>query len=106
MSACSVFTALHSNGLSVVHISDGEMDILKPLNITDTHVIVEVTRLSSFGLTRNQKKTKQRKQKTKNKKTLLGQVLLFLRPPNPRTQMQKLNVFLLPRNIPVKEVNI
>ncbi|CAI5657607.1 unnamed protein product [Oreochromis niloticus] len=38
-------------------------------------------------------------------KTVLGQVLLFLRPPNPKTQTQNLNVFLLPRNIPVKEVS-
>ncbi|XP_065326036.1 uncharacterized protein LOC135932533 [Pelmatolapia mariae] len=92
--------ALHSNGLSVVHISDGEMEILKPLNIIDTHVIVEVTHLSSFGLVWP---LDMLMSLWHQEKTILGQVLLFLRPPNPRTQTQNINVFLLPRNIPVKE---
>ncbi|XP_022622193.1 uncharacterized protein LOC111237392 isoform X1 [Seriola dumerili] len=33
-----------------------------------------------------------------------GQVLLFLKPPNPKTQSQILNVFLLPNNVPLEEV--
>ncbi|XP_023254829.1 uncharacterized protein LOC111649285 [Seriola lalandi dorsalis] len=33
-----------------------------------------------------------------------GQVLLFLEPPTPKTQRQKLSVFLLPKNVPLEEV--
>lgn len=87
-------------GLSVVHISDGEMEILKPLIITDTHVIVEVTHLSSFGLVWEMLTSLWNQEKT-----VLGQVLLFLCPPNPEKHTQNINVFLLPRNIPVKEVS-
>ncbi|GLD71343.1 NACHT, LRR and PYD domains-containing protein 1b allele 2-like protein [Lates japonicus] len=34
-----------------------------------------------------------------------GQVLLFLQPPNPKTQRQSLNVLLLPSNVPLEEVS-
>ncbi|XP_042255430.1 uncharacterized protein LOC121888123 [Thunnus maccoyii] len=82
--------------LSVAHIADDGMSILEPLEITDTHVVVNVPRLSAFGL-------------VWDLAILLnipirirGQVLLFLRPVD--TCLQKLNVFLLQDNIPLEEV--
>ncbi|XP_076730362.1 uncharacterized protein LOC143412701 [Maylandia zebra] len=98
---CVPKDALLSNCLSVVHISDGEMNVLKPLKITDTHVIVEFPHLSSFGLVWDIIRRFWNKEKP-----VLGQVLLFLRLPNPKTQKQNLNVFLLPSNIPVEEVRM
>ncbi|XP_022613945.1 uncharacterized protein LOC111231189 [Seriola dumerili] len=100
---CETKDALLSEGLlSVVHISDDGMSILEPLEITDTHVIVKVPHLSSFGLAWALEVLQRL---WNNMKTVSGQVLLFLRPPNPKTQKQNLNVFLLPNNIPLEEVS-
>ncbi|XP_051249223.1 NACHT, LRR and PYD domains-containing protein 5-like isoform X4 [Dicentrarchus labrax] len=82
--------------LSVVHITDDGMSILEPLQITDTHVIVEVHHLSIFGLIWDIMRLWM--------KPVSGQVLLFLGPPNPETEIQKLNVILLPCNISLDEV--
>ncbi|KAK2859790.1 hypothetical protein Q5P01_004410 [Channa striata] len=98
---CETKAALPSDDLlSVVHISDDGMSILEPLEITDTHVVVRVPHLSAFGLVWNFIRRFVNKTQP-----VRGQVLLFLRPPNPRKQKQNLNVFLLPRNIPLEEVS-
>ncbi|XP_041823989.1 NACHT, LRR and PYD domains-containing protein 1b allele 3-like [Melanotaenia boesemani] len=96
---CETKEALLSGGvLSVLHISDDGMSILEPLQITETHVIVKVPHLSAFGLVWDLITG------FLNMKPIKGQVLLFLRLPNTETQKQNLDVFLLPSNIPVKEV--
>ncbi|XP_019201067.2 uncharacterized protein LOC100697750 [Oreochromis niloticus] len=97
---CEPQEALLSDCLSVVHISAGKMNFFKPRKITDTHVIVEVTHLSSFGLVWNIKRF------WNKEKPVSGQVLLFLEPINFRTQRQNLNVLLLTSNIPVEEVRV
>uniref|UniRef100_A0A665THR6 CARD domain-containing protein n=2 Tax=Echeneis naucrates TaxID=173247 RepID=A0A665THR6_ECHNA len=86
-----------SEGLSVVHISDGGMDVLHPKEITETHVIVDVPHLSCFGLAWNIRKL------WKFGKTINGQILLFQQRED-TMQSQKLNVFLLPDNVPLLEV--
>ena len=95
----SVFTASLSDVLSVVHISDNGMNILEPLEITDTHVVVDVSHLSPWGLVWDAIK----RFFSPGPKTVSGQVLLFHRPTD-KTQHPKLNVFLLPENVPVHEV--
>ena len=75
------------------------MSILEPLEITDTHVVVNVPHLSAFGLVwdfvmRFANITR----------TINGQVLLFLRPPD--THDRILDVFLLQDNIPLSEVKL
>ncbi|XP_023254403.1 ribonuclease inhibitor-like [Seriola lalandi dorsalis] len=87
--------------LSVVHISDDGISILKPLEITDTHVIVKVPHLSAFGLVWALEIFGRL---WNNIKPITGEVLLFLRPPD--TGLQVLDVFLLPSNIPLPEVKI
>ncbi|XP_071347010.1 NACHT, LRR and PYD domains-containing protein 12-like isoform X2 [Trachinotus anak] len=100
---CETKDALLSEGLlSVIHITDDGTSILEPLEITDTHVIVKVPHLSSFGLAWALEILDRL---WNSMKTVSGQVLLFLRPPNPKTQKQNLNVFLLPSNIPLEEVS-
>ncbi|KAK3509234.1 hypothetical protein QTP70_025602 [Hemibagrus guttatus] len=76
--------------LTVAHVSDGNVEILQPLKVTSTHVIIEVQNLSLFGLL----------------KTLLlpaypirAQVLLFF-----EKSLSKLHIHLLPGNVPVQEV--
>ncbi|XP_044201121.1 NACHT, LRR and PYD domains-containing protein 1b allele 2-like [Thunnus albacares] len=85
--------------LSVVHISDDGMSFLEPLEITDTHVVVDVPHLSAFGLVLETIK----RFFSPNPEPIRGQVLLFHRPAYMR-QRPKLNVFLLPDNVPVPEV--
>uniref|UniRef100_A0A673AMU0 FIIND domain-containing protein n=1 Tax=Sphaeramia orbicularis TaxID=375764 RepID=A0A673AMU0_9TELE len=84
--------------LSVVHITDDGMEFIEPLEITDTHVVIDVPHLSVFGLVW----VWERIQNLIS--VVLGQVLLFLKPPNPRKQRQKLDVLLLPVNVPVEDV--
>uniref|UniRef100_A0A3Q1JIK4 FIIND domain-containing protein n=1 Tax=Anabas testudineus TaxID=64144 RepID=A0A3Q1JIK4_ANATE len=90
---CETKPASLSDGLSVAHISDDGMRILDPLQITDTHVVVDVPHLSAFGLVWD----------IMNRilnQPMRCQVLLFHRP----RENRKLNVFLLPENIPLQEV--
>ncbi|XP_042277099.1 NACHT, LRR and PYD domains-containing protein 1b allele 2-like [Thunnus maccoyii] len=97
---CETMDAPLSEGvLSVVHITGDGMSILEPLEITDTHVVVNVPHFSLFGLVWDCIK-----RFLNITMPVSGQVLLFLRPPNPKTQRQYLEVFLLPRNIPLQEV--
>ncbi|XP_037612393.1 NACHT, LRR and PYD domains-containing protein 12-like [Sebastes umbrosus] len=95
---CETKEALLCDGLlSVVHISDDEMSILEPQEITDTHVVVKISHLSAFGLIWDIV------HRIRNIfLPINGQVLLFLRPPN-RTH-QVLDVFLLNKNVLVSEV--
>ncbi|XP_071340384.1 NACHT, LRR and PYD domains-containing protein 1b allele 3-like isoform X1 [Trachinotus anak] len=89
--------------LSVVHIAHDATSFLKPLKITDTHVIVRVPHLSLFGLVWG--KTREMLGRIWNHwKQIRSQVLLFLRPLNPKTLRQNLNVLLLPSNVPLEEV--
>ncbi|XP_028288984.1 NACHT, LRR and PYD domains-containing protein 12-like [Parambassis ranga] len=97
---CETKDALCSDDLlSVAHFSDIGMSFLKPLKITNTHVVVDVSDLSAFGLVWDFVR--------RFLNILLpinGQVLLFLRPPTrgPRT----LDVFLLQGNVPLSEVAV
>ncbi|XP_073325227.1 caspase recruitment domain-containing protein 8-like [Pagrus major] len=98
---CEVMDAPLPEGLlSVVHITDDGMNVLEPLEVTDTHVVVTVSQFSFFGIVKNFFKWLLNKMRP-----VSGKVLLFLGQPNPETQRQKLNVFLLPRNIHLDEVS-
>uniref|UniRef100_UPI0037E92A45 LOW QUALITY PROTEIN: NACHT, LRR and PYD domains-containing protein 1a allele 5-like n=1 Tax=Semicossyphus pulcher TaxID=241346 RepID=UPI0037E92A45 len=95
---CDTKEALLVDGLlSVVHINDEGMSILKPLEITDTHVIVDVPHLSAFGLAWDFVR-----RFLNISLPIKGQVLLFLRPPDIRHQV--LDVLLLQHNIVLHEV--
>ncbi|XP_067438776.1 NACHT, LRR and PYD domains-containing protein 1b allele 2-like [Thunnus thynnus] len=96
---CEIKPVSLSDNLSVVHISDDGMSILEPLEITDTHVIVDVPHLSALGLVRDFFKSLF----NPVPKPISGQVLLFRQPTGPR-QRPKFHVFLLPENVLVREV--
>ncbi|KAF1385204.1 hypothetical protein PFLUV_G00105310 [Perca fluviatilis] len=85
--------------LSVVHITDDGMNILEPLEITDTHVVVKVPHLSAFGLIWDIVK-----RFLNISLPIEAQVLLFLRSLNVARPV--LNVLLLPGNIPLTEVKM
>ncbi|XP_026036252.1 NACHT, LRR and PYD domains-containing protein 14-like isoform X4 [Astatotilapia calliptera] len=93
---CETKEALCVDGLlSVAHVFDDGISILKPMRITDTHVIVNVSHLSAFGLIWNFVKKS-------FKIPEAGQVLLFLRFKD--TVPLKINVFLLHERIHLSEV--
>ncbi|KAG7220484.1 hypothetical protein INR49_018173, partial [Caranx melampygus] len=98
---CETTDALLSDGLlSVAHITDDGMSFIKPLEITDTHVIVPVPHLSLFGLVWVEDLMWRL---WSNMKPVCSKVQLFQKPNLPQ-HMQRLNVFLLPNNIHLDEV--
>ncbi|XP_078140987.1 uncharacterized protein LOC139931527 isoform X1 [Centroberyx gerrardi] len=78
--------------LLVAHVIDGKMEEVQPNRMTTTHVIVDVTTLSLYGLFR----------RWFSRRPVQGQVLLFQR--TAANQSCTLNVLLLPRNVPICEV--
>ncbi|XP_023256150.1 NACHT, LRR and PYD domains-containing protein 1b allele 2-like [Seriola lalandi dorsalis] len=87
--------------LCVVHISDDGMSIIKPLEVTDTHVIIKVPHLSAFGVVRSLEVLWKF---LETPDPVNGHVFLYLRPTNPHTQMQYINVHLVSSNVPLEEV--
>ncbi|XP_059182910.1 NACHT, LRR and PYD domains-containing protein 12-like [Centropristis striata] len=95
---CETEEALRVDGLlSVVHITDDGMSFLEPLEVSDTHVMVKVPHLSTFGLVWDFVRRFLNISLPKE-----VQVLLFLRPIDGRFPV--LNVLLLPGNVPLNEV--
>ncbi|XP_051237200.1 NACHT, LRR and PYD domains-containing protein 12 isoform X2 [Dicentrarchus labrax] len=95
---CETTDALLVDGLfSVLHITDDGMSFLKPLDITDTHVVVKVPHLSAFGLIWDYVK-----RFLNTSLPVIGQVLLSIRPLD--IEHPVLDVFLLQGNIPLHEV--
>ncbi|CAI5653245.1 unnamed protein product [Oreochromis niloticus] len=95
---CEPEPALVSDSISVVHITDDGMSIIQPLEITETHVVVDVPHLSAFGLVWDLAK----RFFNYITKPVRGQVLLFLRN-RPRPI---LSVMLLPGNVPLHDVKV
>ncbi|XP_048834968.1 uncharacterized protein LOC125709938 isoform X1 [Brienomyrus brachyistius] len=80
--------------LSVAHFYSGNMEVLKPFAVTDTHVTMQIGNLSAFGIIKSVLSliTSQ----------VRGQVLLF-QPPR-STPQEQIYVFLLPSNVPLDQV--
>lgn len=79
----------------MAHFTDGNVEIIQPLEVTDTHVIIDIKNLSLFGLL---------KKKLLKEKPIKAQVLLFYREITGKTKRSKLHMHLLPRTVPVTEV--
>ncbi|KAL7838656.1 hypothetical protein AOLI_G00270600 [Acnodon oligacanthus] len=83
------------NQLVVAHFTGDNTEIIQPLNVTKTHVIINIQDLSLFGLL---------------KKIILypspinAQVLLFYKEMMDQQKRKKLHIHLLPENVPVKEL--
>ncbi|XP_058871454.1 uncharacterized protein LOC117967637 isoform X1 [Acipenser ruthenus] len=78
------------NHLMVAHYKNDNVEMIKPSEVTETHIKIKVTEMSLFGLVRRWLKYKSK-----------AQVLLFLRQ---LTERKKLNVFLLSSNIVLDDV--
>lgn len=79
----------------MAHFCDDNVEIIPPLKVTDTHVIIEIKDFSFFGLLRK---------KLFNAKPIRAQVLLFYTEIMGRTKRSKLHMHLLASNVPVEEV--
>lgn len=87
------FAEENKDGLAVAHFVGGNVEIIQPLKVTETHVMIDIRELSNFALVWIKRKFGSPKR---------GQVLLFLQ--NLTLEMKKLNVHLLPGNVPISEV--
>ncbi|KAI5630401.1 caspase recruitment domain-containing protein 8 isoform X8, partial [Silurus asotus] len=76
--------------LAVAHVTDGNMEIIQPLNVTNTHVIINIPSFSLFGLI---------KSLVFKTYPISAQVLLFH-----DKMVNKLHIHLMPENVPVGEV--
>ncbi|KAG7239513.1 hypothetical protein INR49_028840, partial [Caranx melampygus] len=88
--------------LLVAHVTDDGTSIMAPQEITDTHVIVKVPHLSSFGLVWSMEYLWRF---WNNIKEINAQVLLFLAP-KLIARKQSVYVHLLPVNVNLEEVKI
>lgn len=95
--SCTTACVLDKNQdeLAVAHFSKGNVEILQPLKITNTHVILEVRGLSLFGLI---------KKIIFGEKPISAQVLLFYQEIIVTQRRKKLHIHLLPGNVPLEEV--
>lgn len=79
-----------STTLTIVHITAGKFETLKPLTVSDTHVFVNITGFCRYGLA-------QKQLNEENCRHIRALVLLFL-------SGRMLKVLLLPRNVVLNEV--
>ncbi|KAG7221791.1 hypothetical protein INR49_028865 [Caranx melampygus] len=99
---CETAAAPSSGLLLVAHVTDDGTSIMAPQEITDTHVIVKVPHLSSFGLVWSMEYLWRF---WNNIKEINAQVLLFLAP-KLIARKQSVYVHLLPVNVNLEEVKI
>ncbi|XP_073702962.1 NACHT, LRR and PYD domains-containing protein 1b allele 2-like [Garra rufa] len=94
---CVIYSEEKKDSLAVAHFTGGNVEIMPPLKVTETHVMVDIRDLSSFVLVwiRNTFSSQ-----------IDGQVLLFLRTITHEHKEKILNVHLLPGNVPVSEVQL
>ncbi|XP_029949259.1 NACHT, LRR and PYD domains-containing protein 12-like [Salarias fasciatus] len=93
---CEPEPALLSDCLSVAHITDEGMSFIQSLEVTETHVVVDVPHLSALGIVWDPVFA------DFMTKPIRSQVLLFLKPMH--RQGFILWVILLPSNVPLNEV--
>ncbi|XP_062309901.1 NACHT, LRR and PYD domains-containing protein 1b allele 2-like [Osmerus eperlanus] len=90
---------IHSEGgcdfLSVAHVTDDGFELIPPVTITDSHVVINITGFSAFGNTDEERAPIS---------PINALVLLFYQPPLVNQTRSILNVLLLPNNVIIQEV--
>ncbi|XP_046879729.1 uncharacterized protein LOC124470075 isoform X1 [Hypomesus transpacificus] len=89
---CEIPSGAGLKSLSVAHVSGDDVELLPPLRVTDTHVVVNITDLPLWGLVR----------RVIPFLTSRGKVLPFLQLLGPKRSI--LNLVVLPHNVPYQEV--
>ncbi|XP_067434965.1 caspase recruitment domain-containing protein 8-like [Thunnus thynnus] len=81
--------------LSVAHVDDEDIEFITPHQITETHVIINITGFSGFGNVKDEDSPP---------KPVRALVLLFYRPLTDPDPESLLNVLLLPKNVVLRDV--
>lgn len=89
-SGCSDVPDQEEVQLSVAHGNDGDVEIIPPSQITNTHVIIDIQGHCVFGLLRA---------RPFQARLITAQVLLFY-----KTLRSTLHMHLVPGNVPFEEV--
>ncbi|XP_062873650.1 NACHT, LRR and PYD domains-containing protein 1a-like [Trichomycterus rosablanca] len=87
-------TGQNQTGLAVAHVTGSNLEIIQPREVTNTHVVIDVQDLSLFGVIINL---------IFSASPITAQILLFCEE-MPDIEINKLNMHLLPGNVPVEEV--
>ncbi|XP_047665387.1 uncharacterized protein LOC125140310 isoform X2 [Tachysurus fulvidraco] len=77
------------------HVTGGNVELIQPLKVTNTHVIIDIQVLSLFGLLK----------RISLKYPIKAQVILFYKKKYGNSRKSKLHIHLLPGNVPVEEVH-
>ncbi|XP_073712136.1 NACHT, LRR and PYD domains-containing protein 1 homolog isoform X4 [Misgurnus anguillicaudatus] len=92
---CEILSEENKVSLAVAHITGDNVEVLQPLKVSSTHVIINITEFSLFGLI---------KKIIFPECPVQSQVLLFVRPLSVKRKEKILDVHLLPVTVPVSEV--
>lgn len=92
---CEVRSTGGGDHLSVAHIDDDDLELIRPERITETHVVVNVTGFSGFGNVKDEDSPPDQ---------VRALVLLFFKLPAEPDADYLMNVLLLPRNVAVRDV--
>ncbi|CAB1344206.1 unnamed protein product [Coregonus sp. 'balchen'] len=92
---CEIYPGDGCDFLSVAHVTDDIIEFLDPHEITETHIIINITGFSAYGLT---------KDKEAPVFPIKALVLLFHRPSDDPELESVLYVLLLPRNVVLMKV--
>lgn len=82
-------TDIDSVKLTVAHVTGDDIQIIQPLKVTSTHVVIDIQHFFLFGLLRE----------LLFRRSVRAQLLLFY-----QQRFNKLNIHLLPGNVEVEKV--
>ncbi|KAK6300942.1 hypothetical protein J4Q44_G00290400 [Coregonus suidteri] len=94
---CEIYPGDGCDFLSVAHVTDDIIEFLDPHEITETHIIINITGFCDYGLT---------KDKDAPVFPIKAFVLLFHRPSDDPELESVLHVLLLPRNVDLMKVKV
>ncbi|KAM9713033.1 caspase recruitment domain-containing protein 8-like [Menidia menidia] len=80
---------------TVAHVADGGVELIRPHRVTDTHVIIDITGFSGYGVVRGE---------GSDPESVRALVLLFYKPPAEPDVRSSLCVFMVPRNIVIRDL--
>ncbi|XP_076744828.1 NACHT, LRR and PYD domains-containing protein 1b allele 3-like [Maylandia zebra] len=92
---CELISTGGGQFLQVAHVKDEGIEFIRPHQITETHVVINITGFSGFGNVKDEDSPADPVQ---------ALVLLFYKPPEELNLRSFLNVLLLPRNIMIHDV--
>ncbi|XP_041823439.1 NACHT, LRR and PYD domains-containing protein 1b allele 2-like [Melanotaenia boesemani] len=92
---CEILSTGGGRFLSVAHIKDEGIEFIKPHDITETHVIINITGFSGFGNVKDEDSPPDPVQ---------ALVLLFYKPPDDPDLEHLINVLMLPKNVSLRDV--